>query len=279
MKNTGSIFTSIFETLCRRNTAITTALEQYRRQVDTAKNTYKDAIAAEKIDALTAETRQVIGFADQKAADEAEAQIAELHKLLKAYIIAPPDMALIDRMRAVKSFGRTLSRLELEGFAEAANGNYCVLSCVERLASENGYILTFPDVGVFENDLAEIRQLFSVPSFWAPPSLVHEALTCSPNVVFHGIDYGRPTAARVVLAQSVSSGAEGSLKSMAERWSENVHYKLTEAGETTADTNAQSKVPTVEQIPEDTAEIVRERAAEQAAAEKAATATMERFKL
>lgn len=278
MKNANTIFASIHESLCRRNTAIAEALGQYRRQVDAAKATYRDEVAAEKIDALTAETRQVITFADQKAADEAKEKIQELRKLLRAYVTAWPDMAIIDRMKAVKDFGCKLSKTELEGFAETANGNYVALSCVERLANENGYQMSFPDVPEYEKDLAEVEQFFAVPSLWGPTEFTHEAVVCSPNVVYHGVDHGRPNAYQIALAQSLAAGAADKLNEMSTRWGD-VHYELTESETAVEDTNAQPKTPAVESIPEDTVELVRERAAEQAAVAKTAKEALERFKV
>lgn len=280
MKNVNTIFASIHESLCRRNTAIAEALKEYRRKVDTANNTLKSDIAKEQIADLTIKTRQLITYADQKAADEAEEKIQELRKLLRAYVIAPPpNMALIEWMRAAKDFKRKLSRVELEGFAEAAEGNYAALSCVERLADENGYRLSFPVVDEYENDLAEIERLFSVPSLWAPGGFVHEGVTCSPDVTYRGVNYGRPDAYRVAIAQSRANGAADKLKEMSARWGDSMHYELTENEDAVADANAKPKTPTVDPIPEDTSEVVRARAAEQAATTKAAAETLERFKI
>lgn len=237
-KNTNSIFAELNEVLLRRNSQIGSILENYRREAQSYTDTYRPEIAEQKKDDLMANSQSQIRAADQMAHDDAEKKVGELRKLLHAYVTESANMALVEQLKVAKDFDLSLSKIELEAFAVQSGGNYTLLRCLSTVAQQSGYKLSYPALEDYEADLTEIEQVFSCPSLFAPEGLVHEAVICSPNKVWKGIDQGRPQAYDISLAQHRGNSASDKFKKMAERWSSTVTYELTEMDNNTTVTKA-----------------------------------------
>ena len=278
-KNTNSIFAELNEILLRRNSTIAAVLENYRRAAKSYADTYQPKIAEQKTDDLMTSSRSQIKAADQTAHDEAEKEIGELRKLLQAYVTEPANMALVEQLKIAKDFDLSLSKIELEAVAAQSGGNYTLLRCLSTVARQSGYTLTYPMLESYEGDLAEIEQSFACPSLFAPEDLVHEAVICSPNKVWKGIDQGRPQAYDIALAKSRANSVSGKLQKMAERWNGAVVYELTETDDNTTVTKTDHKSAVAVDVAETSSDIemARQMGAVQAEAHTKAAEAIERF--
>lgn len=211
------VFDRLLSIQAERNTEITKIFQGYRSEMDRIKGRYSERIAAEKSAELVARSRAEIEAAHARAGERAQVAVRELKEELNKYVLAPPDPALLEQLRAAHSFGLELSRGEIEALADSARGNYTALRCIQKIAAESGFRLDFVGVDALEKDLAAISRAFQ-PSSWCPEGFGREGQAILPDVVWQGANFGRPDSVRIATAFTAAEGARKNLTEGRERW-------------------------------------------------------------
>lgn len=217
MAKCSSIFDRLIAMHDDRKKEITKIFESYRSEVARIETRYSKQVADEKLGALVSTSRASIVQVHERTEERAQIAIDELRDELRKHLLAPLDPALMAQLRAARDFGLTLSRSELECFADAAKGNLLALRCIQSVAEESGYRMTFTNGDDLSQDLDAVERAFQ-PSSWAPDGFGREALEILPDAIWKGVNQGRPDGIRVATARAAAEGARRNLELGRERW-------------------------------------------------------------
>lgn len=217
MTKVSDIFNQLKEELEQRNQKIQEVLETYRQESERIKRLYQKEIAEEKQREIVEQSRVKIAEAHEVAQERAEHLKNQLSSLLGEYLGKASNEALMKQLRMVREFGLCLTESELRVFADGMHGNMLGLRCVQAVAKTSGYQMKFPTVEDMEKDVESLTQMFQNSS-WAPAGFVSEALEVLPNVVYRGVDQGRPSVIGITVAQATATSALKKLDEAAKRW-------------------------------------------------------------
>lgn len=218
MAKASEVFNRLLSVQSERNAEITRIFRDFRAESERIAGRYSERIAAEKSAELASTSRAAIEAAHARAGERAQVAVRELKEEFRKFLLTPPDEALMNLIRTARDFDVKLSRSELESFADAAQGNLFVLRCLAEVAAQSGYRLDFVGADDFTQDLEAVERAFR-PSAWCPDGFGNEALAVLPNVVWRGVDQGRPDGIRIATARAAAEGARRNLEQGRERWS------------------------------------------------------------
>lgn len=226
--NIKHIIDGVMSGMNQRNTAVTTILSDYRKDVAAAteeSSYYKDEQGelSRRKAALIADARQRIATADQRFADTVKAAIPKLRKELSGYLCKPADPDLLRQLKTHKDFDIKMSRQELDAYIMQAAGNYTALRAIQKVAENSGFSVSIPDG--FEKELEAVERMGRTPSMYCSSDYVAEAQDVLSDVpVFRedgsvGNTMGRPGTVYLILREAGSKSDMEKLESMAAKWS------------------------------------------------------------
>ena len=217
MAKASEVFDRLLSVQSERNEEIARIFRDFRAESERIAGRYNEKVAGEKTNELVARSRAAIEAAHARAGERAQVAVRELKEELNEHLLAPLDPALLAQLRAVQDFNLTLSRAEIESFADAAKGNLLALRCIAGIAEASGFKMSFAGADDFAQDLDAITRAFQ-PSSWAPDSFGREALEILPDAIWRGVNQGRPDGIRVATARAAAEGARRNLEQGRERW-------------------------------------------------------------
>ena len=226
--NIKNIVDGVMSGMNQRNTAVTTILSDYRKDVAAAigeSSYFKDEAGelSRRKAALIADARQRIAAADQRFADTVKAAVPKLRKELSGYFCKPAGPDLLRQLKTHLDFDIKMSRQELDAYIMQAAGNYTALRAIQKVAENSGFSVSIPEG--FEKELEAGDRLGRVPSRYCPSDYVAEAQDVLSDVpVFRedgsvGNTMGRPSTVYLILREAGSKSDMEKLESMAAKWS------------------------------------------------------------
>lgn len=174
--------------MAKYSATVESVLSTYRRECATAAQTasrYKDE--ASELQRLKADSiskaRAALQTADKELCDDINYyHLPKLREALADHITERADNAFMSTLRAYRDFGIKLSRAELDGLVVGTQGNFMALRCLQAVAQDSGFTLTFPGVDNYQKDIATIARLaYEPPVEYAPLDYVSELKEIVPQ--------------------------------------------------------------------------------------------------
>lgn len=220
----GHHFTSIkdaFETYIR---TVTDIFAGYRKNVESARNTYKPDVFENNRAAFARNAQERIQTADEKLHREVGEALVPLRAEIQKYATAAAPRDFVDVLRDINDFGLKLTRSEMRTYLIKANGNYMALRILAEVARKSGFELKYPSVEDYEAELDKIQMLVRVPVMYAPDGYLQEAEELLPDVP-HFLDdgsvaysTGRPTTINLVTRTITVNNAPAGVEAMKKKW-------------------------------------------------------------